>query len=208
LPPFYYKDVSDDGLFASYANVIERIGDAALKIYLYHIPPIAQVGISLDLIGRLLRDYADTVVGLKDSSGDWQHTIAILKEYPALATFCGSEVFLLETLRNGGAGSITATGNTNPAGIRKIFEHWQEPDAASMQKHITSIRRAFEGYALIPALKAVAANYYDAPEWYTVRPPLRALCETEVTALMSRLGQLEFSMTSMPSASGASANDA
>ncbi len=194
LPPFYYKGVSDAGLFASYSEVIERVGDAALKIYLYHIPPIAQVGISLDLIGRLLDNYADTIVGLKDSSSDWQNTAAILREYPALATFCGSEVFLLETLRNGGAGSITATANVNIAGIRKIFERWQESDAAMIQERVTSIRRCFEGYAPIPALKAVAAEFYEAPAWRTVRPPLCVLDETDRAALMAALGQLGFSM--------------
>ncbi len=194
LPPFYYKGVSDAGLFASYSEVIERVGDAALKIYLYHIPPIAQVGISLDLIGRLLDNYADTIVGLKDSSSDWQNTAAILREYPALATFCGSEVFLLETLRNGGAGSITATANVNIAGIRKIFERWQESDAAVIQERVTNIRRCFEGYAPIPALKAVAAEFYEAPAWRTVRPPLCVLDETDRAALMAALGQLGFSM--------------
>ncbi len=194
LPPFYYKDVSDSGLFASYSEVIERVGDTALKIYLYHIPPIAQVGISLDLIGRLLDNYADTIVGLKDSSSDWQNTAAILREYPALATFCGSEVFLLETLRNGGAGSITATANVNIAGIRKIFERWQESDAAMIQERVTNVRRCFEGYAPIPALKAVAAEFYEAPAWRTVRPPLCVLGETDRAALMAALGQLGFSM--------------
>ena len=194
LPPFYYKGVSDAGLFASYSEVIERVGDAALKIYLYHIPPIAQVGISLDLIGRLLDNYADTIVGLKDSSSDWQNTAAILREYPALATFCGSEVFLLETLRNGGAGSITATANVNIAGIRKIFERWQESDAAMIQERVTNVRRCFEGYAPIPALKAVAAEFYEAPAWRTVRPPLCVLDETDRAALMAALGQLGFSM--------------
>ena len=120
LPPFYYKGVSDDGLFASYAEIIERVGRDALQIYLYHIPPVAQVGLSLDLIGRLLAAYPDTIVGIKDSSGDWTNTLSILKEYPSLATFCGSEKFLLDTLRNGGAGTITASGNVNPAGIKKV----------------------------------------------------------------------------------------
>jgi 4-hydroxy-tetrahydrodipicolinate synthase len=208
LPPFFYKDVSDAGLFASYSEIIQRIGDTALRIYLYHIPPIAQVGISLELIGRLLDDYADTIVGLKDSSGDWQHTAAVLKEYPTLATFCGSEVFLLETMRNGGVGSITATGNVNPAGIRRIFERWQESDADSLQEGITSMHRCFEGYAPIPALKAIAADFHEAPGWRTVRPPLCALSETEGAALMASLGQLGFSMAGAPSDSGVTADDA
>ncbi len=204
LPPFYYKDVSDEGLFASYSEVIQRVGDTALKIYLYHIPPIAQVGISLTLIGRLLGEYPDAIAGLKDSSGDWQNTLAVLKEYPTLATFCASEVLLLKTLHNGGAGSITAVGNINLSGIRRIFERWQEEDAPSLQDQATRVNRCIRDYGLIPALKAVAANYYDALEWRTVRPPLRALQETKITAVMSRLRQLGFSMADTSPGSGTS----
>ena len=194
LPPFYYKACNDDGLFASYSEVIQRVGDSSLRVYLYHIPPIAVIGISLDLIGRLLSAHEDTIVGLKDSSGDWNNTKAVLEEYPSLATFCGSEVFLLETLRNGGAGSITATGNVHPGAIRRVFERWQEDDAEELQRRVTEVRGVFDGYAPIPGLKAVAAAFYDSPDWRIVRPPLCALGAAEGAALTGELAKLGFSM--------------
>jgi len=175
LPPFYYKGVSDEGLFASYAEVIERVGDSALRIYLYHIPPVSQVGLSLELIGRLLRAYPDVIAGIKDSGGDWNNTRAVLREYPTLATFCGSEVFLLETLRHGGAGSITATANINPAQICELYRRWQDDDADELQVDVTAVRAAYANYATVPALKAVAAKFYGSPDWRGVRPPLCAL---------------------------------
>lgn len=194
LPPFYYKAVSDDGLFASYAQAIERVGDAALRIYLYHIPPVAQVGLSLGLIGRLLAAYPDTIVGLKDSSGDWENTSAVLREYPSLATFCGSEVFLLETMRHGGAGSITATGNINAANIRRLFLKWQSDGAEELQAQITTTRRTYETFATIPALKAVAAEFYSAPNWRTVRPPLLPLDADQQQTLVTALADVGFQM--------------
>ncbi|MDH3420726.1 MAG: dihydrodipicolinate synthase family protein [Gammaproteobacteria bacterium] len=194
LPPFYYKAINDDGLFASYAEVIERVGNAALGVYLYHIPPVAQVGLSLGLIGRLLSAYPDTVVGLKDSSGDWENTSAVLREYPSLATFCGSEVFLLETMRNGGAGSITATGNINAAQIRKLYCDWQKEDAEALQAQITTTRRTYETYATIPALKAVAADFYATPDWRVVRPPLLSLGAGEQQTLVAALADVGFEM--------------
>jgi 4-hydroxy-tetrahydrodipicolinate synthase len=194
LPPFYYKAVDDDGLFASYAEVIERVGNASLRIYLYHIPPVAQVGISLGLIGRLLAAYPQAIAGLKDSSGDWANTAAVLREYPELATFCGSEVFLLDTLRHGGAGSITATANINPVQIRALYRDWQSGGAETLQKRITAVRKAYEPYATIPALKAVAAEFYGADDWRIVRPPLRALAEKDRRALMSALAAVGFDM--------------
>ena len=161
LPPFYYKAVNDDALFASYSEVIQRVGHSGLRIYLYHIPPVAQVPISLTLIGRLLKNYPDVVVGLKDSSGDWNHTKTVLREYPTLATFCGSEVFLLDTLRHGGAGSITATANVNTKNICAVFEHWEKPNVDQHQAQITAIRRIFEDYAPIPALKSIVLSFMN-----------------------------------------------
>ena len=116
LPPFYSKGVIDDGLYRSFAEIIERVGDPRLQIYLYHIPPIAQVGISLPLIERLLKDYPGTVVGIKDSSGDWDNTRTILHQFKgeSFNVFPGSETFLLRGLRDGAAGCISATANSRP----------------------------------------------------------------------------------------------
>ena len=116
LPPFYYKGVSDEGLFRSYAEIIERVGDARLRIYLYHIPQVAQVPISLALIERLLKAYPGTIAGVKDSSGDWDNTRAMLERFQpqGFDVFAGSETFLLATLRGGGAGCISATANVYP----------------------------------------------------------------------------------------------
>lgn len=135
LRPFYYKDVSDDGLFASYAEVIERVGTADLRIYLYHIPPISQVGISIDLMERLVTTYPNTVVGIKDSSGNWNNTRAILeRHWDDFRVFVGSESFLLRNMQNGGAGCISATANVNPAAINRLFMAWQNADAAELRR--------------------------------------------------------------------------
>ncbi len=125
LPPFYYKGVSDDGIFAFISGVIDKVGSPALKLFLYHIPPMAVVGFSLDLVGRLITAYPETVVGLKDSSGDWSNTAALLERFPGFAVFPGSEVFLLDGLRKGAVGCITASGNVNVPGIKKVYDNWR-----------------------------------------------------------------------------------
>ena len=130
LPPFYYKAPSEEGLFRFFAEVIEEVDDDELKVYLYHIPPVAQVGFSLPLIGRLIKEFPKTVVGLKDSSGDWSNTAAILETYPGFEVFPGSEVFLLDGLKNGAAGCISATCNVSAAAIRNVYDNWKGPDAA------------------------------------------------------------------------------
>ena len=117
LPPFYYKGVSDDGLFRSFAEVIERVGDRRLRVYLYHIPPVAQVPITLGLIERLLKAYPDNVAGIKDSSGDWANTKAVLDAFApsGFDVFPGSETFLLAAMRAGASAASARRPISIPA---------------------------------------------------------------------------------------------
>ncbi len=194
LPPFYYKGVTDDGLFAAFAEVIERVGDPRLRVFLYHIPPVSHVPISLNLIERLLSSYPDVVTGLKDSSGEWSNTLSVLQRFPDLTTFAGSEVYLLDTLRNGGAGCITATGNVNPGGIRRVYEQWEHPQADALQARVTAIRNAIQRHPMIPALKSMISAFRADPTWRTVRPPLRCLDDAQKKALAEDMATVEFSM--------------
>jgi 4-hydroxy-tetrahydrodipicolinate synthase len=196
LPPFYYKGVSDDGLFRSYAEIIERVGESDLRIYLYHIPPVSQVAISLTLIARLLQAYPGTIAGIKDSSGDWGNTQAMLERFQprGFDVFAGSETFLLATLRGGGAGCITATGNVNPRRIAELARSWRDPDADTQQAALDKVRAVFQQYPMIPALKAAIAHHTADPGWTTVRPPLIELSPLQQRALVQALESTGFSM--------------
>lgn len=123
LPPFYYKDVSEEGLYRYFSEVIQRVGDTRLRIYLYHIPPVAVVGITPSLIARLLKKYPGTIAGMKDSSGEWKTTKTYLEEFAksGFDVFVGRETYLLDTMRMGGAGTISATATVNPAATHKLF---------------------------------------------------------------------------------------
>jgi 4-hydroxy-tetrahydrodipicolinate synthase len=194
LPPFYYKPVSDDGLFAHVAEVIERVGDRRLRIYLYHIPPVAVVGYSLDLMERLIKEYPSVVIGVKDSSGDWKNTEAILKRFPGFDVFPGSEVFLLPALRAGGMGCITATANVNGAAVSDLYDRWRTPEADRLQDEVTTLRKTIEAYPMIPALKQILAHFRNDPAWTAVRPPLVRLTRTDAQALIAELEQKKFAL--------------
>jgi len=197
LPPFYYKGVSDEGLFRNFAEVIERVGDARLRMYLYHIPPVARVSISIPLIERLLKRYPGTVAGLKDSSGDWNNTQAVLEAFSASGfdVFAGSEVFLLRNMRNGGVGCISATANVNPAAIHHVYENWRESNADELQDEISATRSVIQKYPMIPALKAIVARGSSDDGWATVRPPLVELTVEQQASLATDLDGHGFSMT-------------
>jgi 4-hydroxy-tetrahydrodipicolinate synthase len=196
LPPFFYKGVSDDGLFASYAEVIERVADPRLRIYLYHIPQVSQVPISLALIERLLRAYPNVIAGVKDSSGDWSNTLAMLKRFQpqGFDVFAGSETFLLATMRAGGAGCITATANVNPGPITHLYRTWREPDADARQARLDAVRATFMQFPMIPALKAAVAHFSGDARFAAVRPPLVRLNEQQNLDLLAALHAKDFSM--------------
>jgi len=194
LPPFYYKGVSDEGLYRAFAETIDRVGDARLKIYLYHIPPIAQVPLPLSLIERLLRDYPDTVVGIKDSGGDWTYTKSVLDAFPGFRMFVGSEGFLLENMRNGGVGCISAIANVNPGDIDALYRNWQQDGAADLQADLDRLREMLQAYPMIPALKAVVGRSLGNPVWARVRPPLVELDEAQQAELFATLDAAGFAM--------------
>jgi 4-hydroxy-tetrahydrodipicolinate synthase len=196
LPPFYYKGVSDEGLYRNFAEVIERVGDARLQVYLYHIPPVSQVPISLGLIERLLKHHPKSIAGVKDSSGDWSNTQAMLDAFAksGFDVFAGSEVFLLDNMKNGGKGCITATGNINPGAINRVFENWQGSNAEALQKDITATRSIMQKYPMMAALKAVIAHYGRDPDWATLRPPLVELAPAQGKSLMAELQARGFDM--------------
>mgnify|MGYP003342967149 CR=1 FL=1 len=189
------------GLFRSFAEVIERVGDARLRVYLYHIPPVSNVPITLDLIERLVTDYPETVVGIKDSSGDWNNTKTMLDAFAksGFDVFVGSESFLLANMKHGGAGCISATANVNPAAIDRLYREWRGPDAEAQQQALDVVRKTVGQVAMIPSLKAVVAHYTADPDWAIVRPPLTELTAAQAKNVIDGLKNLDFDMPGISS---------
>jgi 4-hydroxy-tetrahydrodipicolinate synthase len=190
LPPFYYKSVPEDGLFAFYAETIERVGNAALKICLYHIPQVSGVPITLALIERLIKAYPASVVGIKDSGGDFANSKAMLEAFPNFRVFSGSERFLLDNLRNGGAGCISAMANIHPGAIVNVYETRTVPEADANQQALNKMRSLYERVAMIPALKRTVAEYGKIACFKTVRPPLMELSDQDWSGLKTNLSDL------------------
>jgi len=199
LPPFYYKGVSDEGLYRNFAEIVERVGDARLQIYLYHIPQVSQVPITLKLIERLLKAYPKSIAGTKDSSGDWSNTKATLDAFAedGFDVFPGSETFLLAGLRNGAKGCISATANVNPAAIHELYANWQSDGAEELQAGLDRVRGVFQKYPMIPAMKRAIAHWSGHAGWATVRPPLVEVDAAQSKALIADLDQCGFSMAGL-----------
>jgi 4-hydroxy-tetrahydrodipicolinate synthase len=181
LPPFYYKNVPEDGVFAYYAEVIERVGDRRLKVFLYHIPQMSGVPITHALISRLVKAYGPVIAGLKDSSGSWESTAGFLKEFPDLAIFPASERFVVQGLAAGAAGCISASANYQVGDIRRLI------DSGEGNERVSRVRSVFEKVPLIPALKAAIAHRLGNTAWRATRPPLAPLPEAQAKELIEAL---------------------
>jgi 4-hydroxy-tetrahydrodipicolinate synthase len=209
LPPFYYKDVSEEGLYRYFSEVVQRVGDTRLRIYLYYIPSVAIVGITPKLVERLLKAYPNAIAGMKDSSGDWNNTKTFLDAFAVRAgravsgfdVFVGSESFLLANMRNGGVGTISATANVNPVAIHKLYAQWNTADDADhpdqQQAKLNVVREVFSSRkfpSMIAALKQAIAIYGNDPEWTRMRPPLVELTTEQAELLAAELKVIGFAM--------------
>jgi 4-hydroxy-tetrahydrodipicolinate synthase len=190
LPPFYYKGVGDDGLFRFFAEVVERVGDDRLRLYLYHIPQMTSVDLGLPLISRLIEAYPNVVVGTKDSSGDRKRIMTLCREFPDFCVFAGTETLLLETLRGGGEGCISATVNVTSRLARRVHDahtSGRDDEAKVLQERLTHLRASIESYPVIPALKQLMADLTGDEEWRNIRPPLSRLDERRTKDLLSSI---------------------
>ena len=190
LPPFYYKGVSDEGLFTFVSALIERVGSDRLRLYLYNFPQMTGIIWSVALVGRLRDAFPKTVVGLKDSSGDVAYMDRLLDSHPGFAVFPSSEALLLVALRKGAAGCISATANTHVIEIRRLFDRWRDGEAAALHERVSAVRRLVQSYPLIPAVKAILAERDRASDWLRMRPPLESLDSKSRGELLAGLAKL------------------
>ncbi|WP_422030142.1 dihydrodipicolinate synthase family protein [Roseovarius sp.] len=175
LPPFFFVNAGDEGLYRYFSGLIERVGSDRLKVCLYHIPQMAGIGITPALAARLNEAFPEVVVAYKDSSGNWENTKAVIEAAPGISVFPGSESFLVEAGKLGGGGCISASCNSNVAAIRGVYDlveamKWEAAEAAlgSVNVH----RKAVQDGGLIPALKALKAYRSGDRRWLNLRPPL------------------------------------
>jgi len=191
LPPFFYKNASDEGLYTYFVRLVETVNSPALKICMYHIPPMAGIGFSPALAGRLAKDFPDIFVAYKDSSGDFENTKAVIAAAPDISVFPGSETFLKEGLEHGGMGCISATCNVNPAAIRYVYDVGigdKSDDLEQINKEMVVFRKTVEKAGPIPAMKGLLAIKRNDSRWYNVRPPIMPASPSKVEKLIEELG--------------------
>ncbi len=187
LPPFYYKQISENGLMDYFAALVNATKSAHLRIYLYHFPKMSGIPFSPSLVKRLAGQYSDIIVGMKDSSGDWKNMEIICKELPGFKIYAGTEKYLLDIVRIGGAGCISATTNLTGNLAAHVYAGKSSFEADSLQKKLTKARMAFEGFSFISGVKHILAHRQSDVGWLNIRPPNSKLTPAEAAELESRL---------------------
>jgi 4-hydroxy-tetrahydrodipicolinate synthase len=194
LPPFYYKGISDEGLFRFYAQLVEGLADSRLKIILYHIPQMTQVPISHELIYRLRTEFPDIFVGIKDSAGNIENMKKIVERFPGFSVMAGADPLLLPLLKAGGAGCITATSNLRADSLRYIFDHINDPSLKAEidqhQKRINDWRNLSNSYAQLATIKAMISKVRGDARWCALRPPLTAITAQEQETIWTQMQQI------------------
>jgi 4-hydroxy-tetrahydrodipicolinate synthase len=186
LPPFYYKNPSDEGLLAYFNEVIQRVaGD--IKIYLYNFPQQSAIPFSVEFIGRLLRENPHKVKGIKDSSGNFENSLSYVEAFArdGFEVYAGDDSLLKSLLEKGSAGSITAASNVNCALGAEVYANWNNAAGAAAQEVLSATRKAVISVPLIPALKSLVARNTRDPSWLNIRPPHLKLTAAQETALFS-----------------------
>lgn len=192
MPPFYYKKVSDLGIEDYMAEVMDRVGENDIQIYLYHFPQISDVPFSVALTERLVSKYPNNIVGMKDSGGDWSHMEAILKALPGFRLYAGSEKFLLQILRAGGVGCISASANLTSLEAAAVYTAWKNGVGEKEQERVSTLRAVLESYPSIATLKYVFAKLTGNQDWLNIRPPNVILSEQEGQQIETKLIEADY----------------
>ena len=191
MPPFYYRSVSDDGLFAYYRELVEGVNEEKLRVYLYHFPRMSGIDLSDALVERLVSAFPYTIVGMKDSSGDLEHMLRILDKYPGFRLYTGNELYLPEVLKHGGAGSISATMNYSAAIAAKAYEEILRTGSSSTTETMRAVRKAFSGYNFSAAVKGILTRITGNEGFRRLRPPLTELDDSDLDIIEKRLANAE-----------------
>jgi 4-hydroxy-tetrahydrodipicolinate synthase len=184
LPPFYYKNPSDEGLLAYFNEVIQRVA-GNIKIYLYNFPQQSAIPFSVEFIGRLLRENPHKVKGIKDSSGNFENSLSYVEAFArhGFEVYAGDDSLLKPLLERGSAGSITAASNVNCALGAEVYANWNNATGAAAQDVLSATRKAVISVPLIPALKSLVARNTGDPSWLNIRPPHLKLTAAQESAL-------------------------
>ncbi len=185
MPPFYFRAPRDAGIMEAVSQVVRGIGDPRLKMLLYHIPGLSSVSFSHESIAALAARHPGQVIGVKDSSGDLEHGLALARAFPSLAILVGAEQYVAAIMLAGGSGSINGLANIAPRLIRRIMDAPGQvaPADAQLVLDLLALLSVCPGMPFVCVYKTMLAEQTGDDAWLNVRAPLCLLDNTEAQSV-------------------------
>ena len=193
IPPFYYKPQSDESVIRYFSELISSVDDSRLRIIFYNFPKLSGYNFSTEILQEFKERFGDIAAGIKDSSGNWENMLSITKNVPNFMVYSGTETLLLNILREGGAGCITASANLLAPECQLVYQAWrndQQNTAEQLQKELTVLRKALESYQFVSELKGLMALHTGSEHWQEMLPPFIPLLPSQVRELSEKINDL------------------
>ncbi len=193
IPPFYYKPQSDESVIRYYSELISSVDDSRLRIIFYNFPKLSGYNFSTEILQEFKERFGDIAAGIKDSSGNWENMLSITNNVPDFMVYSGTETLLLNILREGGAGCITASANLLAPECQLVYQAWrndQQNTAEQVQKELTVLRKALESYQFVSELKGLMALHTGSEHWQEMLPPFIPLLPSQVRELSEKINDL------------------
>jgi len=190
LPPFYYKPQSDESVLRFYSELILSVDEPRLRIIFYNFPKLSGYNFSVKILQELKHRFGDIAAGIKDSSGEWKNMLGIVQNIPDFMVYTGTETLLLDILKKGGAGCITATANLIAPECQRVYQAWKinkQKVAEQAQMNLTDLRKSLENYPLVSELKSLFAAHTNAEEWENMLPPFAPILDKQVEELTEQI---------------------
>ena len=182
-PPYYFKNLSEDGVVAFYKESIEKVDDPRLKVILYNFPLCTGVPMTQNIIQRLCDLFPQNILGVKDSSFDYDNTLSLIKAFPQLKIYVGKDTDTSELTRNGAAGAIVALSNIAPNLMYSLYEYGKDNTKPNRNDEINKLWALIGKHYLICSVKAIMASQ-KGPKWNVARPPLFVITPEQAETLV------------------------
>ena len=198
IPPFYYKPQSDESVLRYFTELISLVNDPRLRIVFYNFPKLSGYNFSLKILQELKERFGEIAAGIKDSSGEWENMLNITKNVPDFMVYSGTETLLLDILREGGAGCITASGNLLAPECQQVYQAWRNDKhdtAEQIQKELTVLRKALESYPFVSELKGLMKEHTGSEHWEQMLPPFNPLLTSQVTEISTKINDLGLNLS-------------
>ena len=190
LPPFYYKPQSDKSVLRFFSELISSVDDTRLRIIFYNFPKLSGYNFSVKILQELKQRFGDIATGIKDSSGDWGNMLNVAQNVPDFMVYAGTETFLLEILREGGVGCISATANLTAPECQRVYQAWKnnkQKVAEQAQMELSELRKTLENFPFVSELKSLFASQTNAEEWGNMLPPFTPILDKQVGELTEQI---------------------